>query len=59
MSVKCAGKMTPRSASHQRSAVRILILTLQKVRSAMHDLQVFSGGSSVIAVAGKRGDSLP
>lgn len=57
--MKCTGKLTPRSASHQRSAVRILILTLQKVRSAMHDLQVFSGGSSVIAVAGKRGNSLP
>jgi hypothetical protein len=59
MSVKCAGKLTPRSASHHSTAVPILVLTLQKVRSAMHDLQVFSGGSSVIAVAGKRGDSLP
>lgn len=59
MPVQMAGKTTPRSALHQRSAVRVLVLTLQKVRSAMHDVQVFSGGSSVIAVAGKRGDSLP
>lgn len=59
MSVKRAGKTTPRAASHHRSAVPILVLALQKVRSAMHDLQVFSGDSFVIAVAGKRGDSLP
>lgn len=58
MSVKRAGKTTPSAASHHRSAVPILVLMLQKVRSAMHDLQVFSGGSSVIPVAGKRGDSL-
>lgn len=59
MSVKCAGKTTTLLPSQQRSVVQILILTLQKVRSAMHDLQVFSGGSSVITGAGKRGDSLP
>jgi hypothetical protein len=59
VSVKCAGKMTPATASRQAIEVAVVVQPLQKVRSAMHDLHVFSGGSSVIAANGKKGDSLP
>jgi hypothetical protein len=47
------------AASRLQLHCSALVSALQRVRSAMHDLQLFGGHCFAIEVNGSRGDSMP